>query len=110
MPICALSGTRSTACLCLHEWGSVCCQGAEMALTWDATVARAAPRQPQSAVKMSRGASTTLMPLQARVPHRGVLVSPRPLYTPCGRNRQVSVCHMQPLQLFFTCAPMPTDF
>ena len=65
-----------------------CCQGAEVALTWDATVARAAPRQPQSAVNMSRGASTTLMALQARVPHRGVLVSPKPLYTPCSQNRQ----------------------
>ncbi len=59
---------------------------AEVALTWDATVARAAPRQPQSAVKISRGASTTLIPLQARVPQRGVLVSPNPLYTPCSRT------------------------
>lgn len=56
---------------------------AGVVLTCDATVASAAPRHPQSAVNMSNGASSTLMKLQARVPQRGVFVSPSPLYTPC---------------------------
>ena len=59
------------------------CGARELAMTCEVTVASAAPRQPQSALNISRGARITLMALQARVPHRGVLVSPRPLYTPC---------------------------
>ena len=79
----------------MHAVLSKCrCHICRVTLTWDATVAKAAPRQPQSTVKMSRGASITLMALHAKVPQRGVLVSPSPLYTPYSRTGTCSQGHV----------------
>ncbi len=47
-------------------------------------VAQAAPLTPHPKYIMNTASSTTLTPLQIRVAHRGDLVSPNPLNTPCS--------------------------
>lgn len=55
----------------------------EELLTWPMMVAQAAPVTPQPKYMMNTASSTTLTPLQMMVAHKGDLVSPSPLKTPC---------------------------
>ncbi len=65
-------------------------------------VAQAAPLTPHPKYIMNTASSTMLTPLQIRVAHRGDLVSPSPLNTPCSSIPS----SQQDLRLKSTFAPI----
>ena len=67
-------------------------------MTWDRTVAKAAPGAPQPRTNMNRGPRRIFSTFAESVPTKGVRVSPNPLNTPCKADELVPSGELPSLQ------------